>query len=123
MKTILVIEDNPDNMDLIEEILDDEGFNLLKAMLAEDGIDLLKHHTADVIVMDVSLPKMSGLEATKVFKTDDRTKHIPILILTAHAMQSDHEMALSAGCDAFLTKPINEEQLIETIYRLLNIDH
>ena len=122
MKTILVIEDNPDNMDLIEEILEDEGFGLVKATLAEDGIALLKQTHVDLMVMDVSLPTMSGLEATKVIKADDATNHIPILILTAHAMKSDRETALAAGCDDFLTKPIDEEKLVETIHRLLTID-
>ena len=122
MKTILVIEDNPDNMDLLEEILEDEGFELVKATLAEDGIALLKQTHVDVIVTDVSLPKMSGLEATQVIKADDATKHIPILILTAHAMKADRDTALASGCDDFLTKPIDEEKFVKTIHKLVTSD-
>jgi len=122
MRTILVIEDNPDNMTLIEEILEDEGFNVLTAVMAEEGIALLGDAEVDLILMDISLPKISGLEATKIIKANDTTKDIPIIALTAHAMKSDRDMALSAGCDDFLTKPIDEEELLETINRLLKIE-
>ena len=115
MTTILVIEDNPDSMVLIEEILEDEGFSLLKAYLAEDGIALLKKKTVDLIIMDISLPKMSGFEATEIIKADEATSGIPIIVLTAYAMESDKEKAFSVGCDGFLTKPIVEDKLLEMI--------
>jgi len=117
--TILVIEDNPDNMTLMEEILEDEGFTVLKAFLAEEGIELLKETRPDLIIMDISLPDMDGLEATRIIKADDYTNGIPIVAITAHAFHKDRDMALSAGCDDFLTKPIDEEKLLETINRYL----
>ena len=116
---ILVVEDNPDNMALIEEILEDEGYKVLKASLAEEGIEILKKNRTDLIIMDISLPEMNGLEATKIIKADEDTKGIPIVALTAHAMPSDRDTALSAGCDDFLTKPIDEEKLLETINNFL----
>ena len=119
MITILVIEDNPDNMALIEEILEDEGFSVLKAYLAEEGITLLKETPVDLIIMDISLPKMSGLEAAEIIKADEATRGIPIIVLTAYAMESDKEKALSVGCDGFLSKPINEEKLLEMIKKSL----
>jgi len=116
---ILVVEDNPDNMALIDEILEDEGFKVLKAYLAEDGIALLKETRADLIIMDISLPKMSGLEASKIIKADETTRDIPIIALTAYAMASDKDKALSAGCAGFLTKPIDEDRLLEMINKSL----
>ncbi len=115
MKTILVVEDNPDNMALVEQILEDEGFCVLKAVLAKDGIALLKESAVDMILMDISLPEMNGLEATKIIKAGETTKDIPVIALTAHAMETDREEAISAGCDGYLTKPIDEEELLETI--------
>jgi CheY-like chemotaxis protein len=119
MKTILVVEDNPDNMALIEQIMEDEGFCVLKAILAKDGIALLKERAVDLILMDISLPEMSGLDATRIIKAEQAIKDIPVIALTAHAMETDREMAISAGCDSYLTKPINEEELLETINQFL----
>ena len=119
MKTILVIEDNPDNMDLMEEILEDAGYGVLKAGLAEEGIRLLRERGADLVLMDISLPRMSGLEATAIIKGDGVLKGIPVVALTAHAMPSDRRAALEGGCEAFLTKPVDEALLMETLERLL----
>ena len=120
MATILIVEDNRDNMDLIEEILEDEGYAMLQAYVAEDGITLLSENTVDLILMDVSLPQMSGLEATKIIKANGKTRRIPLIILTAHARAEDREEAFSAGCDAFLTKPIDEDDLLATIEKYIN---
>jgi CheY-like chemotaxis protein len=119
MTTILVIEDNHDNMDLIEEILEDEGFSVLKAYLAEEGIALLKENAVKLIIIDISLPKMSGLKATEIIKAERASRDIPIIALTAHARDSDKDAALSAGCSGFLTKPIDEDKLLEMIKNLL----
>ncbi len=119
MKRILVIEDNPDNMALIEEILEDEGFQVLKAGLAELGILRLREGGADLALMDISLPKMDGIEATKIIKKDASISQVPVIALTAHAMVSDKKRMLAAGCDAYLTKPIDEAVLLKEIYRLL----
>jgi len=115
MATILVIEDNPDNLDLIEEILEDEGHQVLKATLAEDGIAALRQTGADLVLMDIALPQMSGLEATRIIKDDNAMRETPVIALTAHAMTTDRDTALAAGCDAYLTKPIDERKLIDTI--------
>ena len=122
MKTILVIEDNPDNMALVEQILEDEGFRVEKASLAREGIAMLRERPADLVLMDISLPEMSGLEATEIIKADEATREIPVLALTSHAMNSNREEALESGCDAFLTKPVNEKALVEAINRFLDPD-
>jgi len=120
MKTILAIEDNPDNMALIKDILEDEeGFRLLEAVDAEQGMKILKNTSVDLILMDVSLPTMNGLEATNEIKKRSDLRHIPVIVVTALAMKSDREAAFSAGCDAFLTKPLDEELLVNTIRSLL----
>ena len=119
MYTILVVEDNPDNMALLEDILEDEGYRLLKAVDAEQGIRVLAEHQVNLILMDISLPTMSGLDATKIIKHNPSYQAVPIVALTAFAMESDRTAALAAGCDDFLTKPINEAQLINTIHRFL----
>ncbi len=120
MSTILVIEDNPDNMNLIEEILEDAGHTVLKATLAEDGITMLRETGADLILMDIALPQMSGLEATQIIKADATLCQTPVIALTAHAMASDRETALAAGCDHYQTKPIDEPALLNTIQRFTN---
>jgi CheY-like chemotaxis protein len=119
MKNILVVEDNPDNMALMEEILEDEGFAVLKAETAEKGIEALANTSVDLILMDISLPKMSGLEASQLIKANTATADIPIIALTAHAMTSDRGKALAAGCDEFLTKPVNEEAVLKAIWEKL----
>ncbi|MFH2130241.1 MAG: response regulator [bacterium] len=121
MTTILVIEDNPDNMALIEQILEDEGFETLKTDRAEDGIKQLKTSTVrvDLILMDISLPVMNGLEATGMIKQDPLLKDIPLIVLTAHAMETDKEAAFSAGCNDFLSKPIDEDKLLAAINHYL----
>lgn len=121
-KTILAVEDNPDNMALLEEILEDAGFDMVQVTRAEDGIERLQQGGIDLVLMDVSLPDMDGLEATKIIKADEAVWQIPVIGLSAHAMTSDREAALAAGCDEYQTKPLDEDMLLETINRLLNSD-
>lgn len=118
-KTILVIEDNLDNMMLVEEILADAGFNSVQATRAEEGIDRLHQGGIDLVLMDISLPDMDGLEATRIIKADEKLKGIPVIGLSAHAMKSDREAAIAAGCDDYQTKPIDEVFLLESIRRFI----
>ena len=117
--TILVVEDNPDNMALIREILEDEEMVVLDAYQAEDGLAMLVDETVDLVAMDISLPKMNGLQATRLIKSNMATRNVPVIAITAHAMAKDRDAALAAGCDAFLTKPIDEEELVSTIRTLV----
>ena len=118
-KTILVVEDNPDNMALVEEILEDAGFDVIQKTRAEDGIESLYQGGIDLVLMDISLPDMDGLEATRIIKADEGLRLIPIVGLSAHAMDSDREAALAAGCDEYQTKPLNEDALVQMINKLL----
>ena len=117
--TILIIEDNADNMALIEEILKDAGFYTVSMGRAEDGIERLYKGGVDLILMDISLPDMDGLEATRLIRAGNMLNRIPIIGLSAHAMTQDKNAALAAGCDDYHTKPIDDEMLLQTMTRLL----
>lgn len=118
-KTILIIEDNPDNMALVKEILEDAGYDVAQSVRAEDGIEQLQHADIDLVLMDVSLPDMDGLEATRIIRADEKLKLLPIIGLSAHAMKHDRDAALEAGCNDYQTKPIDEDGLLEAIRKLL----
>lgn len=104
---ILVVEDNALNLELVTDLLEANGFEVLPAQTAEEGIELACRCAPDLILMDVSLPGLDGLAATKALRADPETRHLPIIALTAHAMKGDEQVALDAGCDGYLAKPID----------------
>jgi len=104
---ILVVEDNTLNLELVTDLLEANGFEVLPAQTDEEGIELACRCAPDLILMDVSLPGLDGLAATKALRADPETRHLPIIALTAHAMKGDEQVALDAGCDGYLAKPID----------------
>jgi len=119
MKTILIVEDVELNRDLLVQLLEDK----YRLVLAEDGAAALERAAEtkpDLILMDLSLPRMNGWEATRRLKADAQLAHIPIVALSAHAMRGDEERARAGGCDDFLTKPIDEALLFQTLARYLD---
>lgn len=108
---VLVIEDNQDNMTLIVDVLQSLDYEVLKAQDGEQGVAMAKAEVPDVILMDLSLPRMDGWTATRIIKADRALKDIPIIALTAHAMMGDKEKALEAGCNDYISKPINLQEL------------
>ena len=114
-KTILVVEDDELNLKLVRTLLQVSKFNVLEAMDAEKGIRLAREQHPDLILMDIQLPGMDGLKATQIIKSDPDLKKIPVVALTAFAMQGDEEKALAAGCDGYITKPINTREFREKI--------
>jgi len=114
-RKVLVVEDNPTNMELVVDLLEAAGFQVLKAFTAEVGMALARTEQPDVIVMDVGLPGMDGLTATRVLKGDPKTKHIPIIATTSHAMKGDEENILAAGCECYITKPINTREFAKQV--------
>jgi len=116
---ILVVDDNEDNRDLICEILEDAGYGFCEAADAESSLKILEKKTFDLVLMDVSLPKMNGLEATQIIKNDPKFKKLPVFLLTAHAMPSDIDAGKAAGADSYITKPIDEEELLKEIKRVM----
>lgn len=117
--TILIIEDNRSNMLLIATILKRAGYRVIEAETADSGIALSRTAAPALILMDVALPGMDGLAATRVLKADPLTKNIPIVALTAHAMAGDEQKAREAGCDAYVIKPIDSRLVVATIAGLL----
>ena len=119
---VLIVEDNEANMELATDLLEVAGFEVLQAPTAEIGIDLARAQIPDLIVMDVGLPGMDGLEATVVLKADTTTRAIPVLATTSHAMRGDQEKALMAGCDGYITKPIDTRTFADTVKRFIPPD-
>lgn len=111
MKKVLVVDDMPDNRELFLQYLEDD-YEVVEATNGREAVAMAVEHLPDLILMDLSLPEMTGWEATEVLKRNDSTKKIPVIALTAHAMTGDREKALAAGCDDYLTKPIVASDLI-----------
>ncbi|BBM86922.1 response regulator [Candidatus Uabimicrobium amorphum] len=118
MKKILIIEDIEDNRDLLIQLLEDD-YELLEAEEAITGISISQRQQPDLILMDISLPRMDGLQATQILKNNALTKHIPIIAVTGNAMVGDREKALSAGCDEYVTKPIDISTIFDVIERFI----
>jgi CheY-like chemotaxis protein len=119
MTTILIVEDNEMNRDMLSRRLERKGYRILIAVDGENGIDVARANTPDLVLMDMSLPIVDGWEATRRMKADDALKHIPVIALTAHAMANDREKALEAGCNDYDTKPIELPRLLAKIESLL----
>lgn len=116
---VLVVEDNPVNLELVTELLEQEGCEALAAESADAGLRLAAAERPDLILMDLQLPGMTGYEATRRLKADPATATIPVVALTAHAMRGDDAAAKEAGCDGYLTKPLSTQAFRETLRRLL----
>lgn len=108
---VLVVEDNPDNMTLIVDVLLELEYEVLQASNGIEGLSLAEQKIPDLILMDLSLPKMDGWTAARKIKEQQHLCHIPIIALTAHAMKGDRERAIEAGCDDYISKPINLQEL------------
>ncbi len=116
---IMLVEDNPQNMKLLEILLRSKSYTLLKASDGEEALDMATREQPDLIVMDMQLPKMSGIEVTKRLRRKPVFSQTPIIALTAYAMRGDRERFLEAGCNAYLSKPINTRELPALIDRML----
>ena len=114
-KTILVIEDDEMNMKLVKILLRIGKYNILEAIDAESGIRLVREKRPDLVLMDIQLPGMDGLTAVRIIKKDADLKDMPVMALTAYAMQGDQEKALEAGCAGYLSKPIDTRSFLKTI--------
>ena len=123
MPRVLIIEDNPVNLELVLEILEPEGYAIQTAETAEQGLRLVALDRPALILMDLHLPGMTGYEATRALKADPATAAIPVVALTAQAMRGDEDQARDAGCDAYLTKPLDTRAFRETLRRLLGERH
>ena len=116
-KTVLVVEDNELNMKLFHDLLEANGYNIVQTRSGLEAIDLAREHRPDLILMDIQLPEVSGLEVTKWIKEDDDLRSIPVIAVTAFAMKGDEERIRQGGCEAYLSKPISVAKFIETVKR------
>ena len=121
MNKILIVEDNPINQELLKRRLLKRGFDIIVASCGQEAISETKGSAPNLILLDIDLPDINGWEVAKTLKADPKVSGIPIIALTAHAMQGDRERALKAGCDEYETKPVNMDLLCEKIKNLLQV--
>jgi two-component system cell cycle response regulator DivK len=119
-KTILVVEDNELNMKLFHDLLEAHGYNILQTRDGMEALKLARQHKPDLILMDIQLPEVSGLEVTKWIKEDDALKAIPIIAVTAFAMKGDEEKIREGGCEAYIAKPISVTNFLKTVQQFLS---
>jgi two-component system cell cycle response regulator DivK len=118
-KTVLLVEDNEDNLVVYRTILDHVGYAVLEARDGEEGVRRARLELPDLILMDISIPKLDGWEATTRLKADAATRAIPVIALTAHALDEDRKRAANAGCDGYLAKPIEPSRVVEEVERFI----
>ena len=118
-KTVLIVEDNELNMKLFHDLLDAQGYRTLQVREGLGALALAREHQPDLILMDIQLPEISGLEVTKWLKEDEDLRHIPVIAVTAFAMKGDEERIRQGGCEAYISKPISVGYFLDTIKRFL----
>jgi two-component system, cell cycle response regulator DivK len=119
MSRILIVEDNDMNRDMLSRRLERRGYQVILAIDGRRGLAAARSEAPDLILMDMSLPEIDGWEVTRQLKSDDTTRSIPVIALTAHAMSSDRQKALEAGCDDYDTKPVEFQRLLTKIQTML----
>ena len=119
-KTILIVEDNKLNMKLFNDLLQVHGYNTVQAIDGRDFLNLVRKNKPDLILMDIRLREISGLELTKMLKADDRLRRIPVVAVTAFAMKKDKEKIWECGCDGYLPKPVSVQPLLDTVSKFLS---
>ena len=118
-KTVLIVEDNELNMKLFHDLLEAQGYETLQTREGLQALSLAREHRPDLILMDIQLPEISGLEVTKWLKEDDELSHIPVIAVTAFAMKGDEERIREGGCEAYISKPISVSHFLDTVRRLI----
>ena len=119
MSTILIVEDNDKNMKLARDILNAKGYKTLEAVTGEEGVKLAKEKVPDLVLMDIQLPGINGIEAFRQIRADAKTARIPVVALTASVTPTDRSEITAAGFDAFIGKPISLKEFVETVKRLI----
>jgi two-component system cell cycle response regulator DivK len=114
-KRVLIVEDNELNMKLFNDLLEANGYAVIQTRDGLSALDLARQHMPDLILMDIQLPEVSGIEVTKWLKEDDSLKHIPVIAVTAFAMKGDEQKIREGGCEAYISKPISVVSFLQTI--------
>ncbi len=120
VKLITIIDDEPQNIELLCDVLQITGYSTNVATNGKEGVELARTSKPNLILMDIQMPEMDGLEATRILKTDAATKDIPILALSSYAMKGDKERILAAGCDGYLSKPLVIKELLKIVAEYLS---
>jgi two-component system cell cycle response regulator DivK len=118
-KTVLIVEDNELNMKLFHDLLDAQGYETLQTREGLSALAMARQHRPDLILMDIQLPEVSGLEVTKWLKEDEDLSHIPVIAVTAFAMKGDEERIREGGCEAYISKPISVVHFMDTVRKFL----
>jgi two-component system, cell cycle response regulator DivK len=118
-KTVLIVEDNELNMKLFNDLLEAHGYATVQTRNGVEAVELTRKHKPDLILMDIQLPEVSGLQVTQWIKDDESLRHIPIIAVTAFAMKGDEEKIRQGGCEAYLSKPISVVKFLETVRNYL----
>lgn len=114
-KTVLIVEDNELNMKLFHDLLEAHGYRTLQSNHGREALEMVREHRPDLVIMDIQLPEVSGLEVTKQIKADPQLKRIPVVAVTAFAMKGDEERIREGGCEAYMSKPISVAKFMETV--------
>jgi two-component system, cell cycle response regulator DivK len=120
-KTVLIVEDNELNMKLFHDLLEAHGYDIIGTRNGIEALDLARRHRPDLILMDIQLPEVSGLEVTKWLKDDPELRSIPVVAVTAFAMKGDEERIRQGGCEAYLSKPISVAKFIDTVRQYVGV--
>ena len=118
-KTVMIVEDNELNMKLFHDLLEANGYRTIQTRNGTEALALVREHHPDLILMDIQLPEVSGLDVTRWIKEDETIRHIPVIAVTAFAMKGDEERIRAGGCEAYLSKPISVMKFIETVRHFL----
>ena len=114
-KRVLIVEDNELNMKLFNDLLEANGYGTIQTRSGVEAVELIRTHRPDLVLMDIQLPEVSGLEVIRWIKDDEALRHIPVIAITAFAMKGDEEKILQGGCEAYLSKPISVVKFLETV--------
>jgi CheY-like chemotaxis protein len=119
-KVVLIVEDDLKSLKLFRDLLQASGYTILEATNGKKAIELAREKKPDLILMDIQMPVMDGFEATKILKADAETRNIPIIVLTSYAMKEDDEKIREAGCDAYISKPIDTKEFLKKVAEYLS---
>ena len=119
-KTVLIVEDNELNMKLFHDLLEAHGIGTIETRNGRDVMDMAREHKPDLVLMDIQLPEISGLDVTKMMKDDEELQNIPIIAVTAFAMKGDEEKIRESGCEDYISKPISVVDFVEIVQKYLN---
>ena len=119
VKSILIVEDNLSHTELLEDLFGSHGYNTISVTNGENALDIIRNNPPDLVLMDIRLPGMDGYAITRIIKSNSQTKNIPVIAVTAHALKEDRHKALKAGCDEYMSKPIDTRVIITMVEKFI----